>query len=312
MQVRYGVAVVAIAAVVLGFRQWQQQQSADPSVYHSNGRIEARQSHIATRLGGLLATTAVKEGDHVTAGQTMALLDSRPAKAELARAEAGIAQAKDQLALTQAQLAQSQSECAYAHSQYSRVRVLGSKKTVSADELDGARTRANSCDSVIHASQAAVNAAASGLKMAEAMRDRITVDLDDMTITAPFSGYVLYRLAETGEVIPPGGRLFTLVSDEDVYLTVFLPTEVTGKLAMGQATQLRLDAQPDKPVPATVTFIAPEAQFTPKTVETASERSKLMFRAKLNVDPAFLKQNAWVKSGMPGVALLHTAPDAKL
>ncbi|HQQ75485.1 MAG TPA: glycoside hydrolase family 43, partial [Pseudomonadales bacterium] len=74
----------------------------------------------------------------------------------------------------------------------------------------------------------------------------------------------------------------------------------------GDAAQVLMDARLDVEVPATVSFIAPEAQFTPKTVETASERSKLMFRAKLSIDPAFLQQNSWLKSGMPGMALLNT------
>ena len=102
--------------------------------------------------------------------------------------------------------------------------------------------------------------------------------------------------------------MFTLVSDDDIYLTVFLPADVAGKISVGDGAELLMDARTDIKVPAKVSFIAPEAQFTPKTVETSSERNKLMFRAKLNIDPVFLQQNRWLKSGMPGMALLHTEP----
>lgn len=291
---------------VFAYQQWQQEHEDGNGVYRSNGRLEARQSHVATRIAGLLSTVAVREGDHVALGQTLALLDSRPLQAELARTVAAIQQTRDQQVLAQAQLAQHESECVYARNQYARIKSLISKQNASVDQLDNTRMRVESCESVINAAKAAVASAESALKVAEATRDRIQVDLDDATIVAPFSGFILYKLAEPGEVIVPGGRLFTLVSDSDVYLTIFLPADVAGKLATGDAAELLMDARTDVKVPATVSFIAPEAQFTPKTVETASERSKLMFRAKLSIDPAFLQQNSWLKSGMPGMALLNT------
>ncbi|HSC76414.1 MAG TPA: efflux RND transporter periplasmic adaptor subunit [Pseudomonadales bacterium] len=315
MAIKKLLGVTALAALLAGagifaFQQWQQEQSGAKGLYHSNGRLEARQSHVASRVAGLLASVAVSEGDHVAQGQPLATLDSRPLQAELARTVAAIQQTRDQQVLAQAQLAQRESECVYARSQYARIKSLISKHNASVDQLDSTRMQAESCESAINAAKAAVAASASGLKVAEATRDRIQVDLDDATIAAPFSGFILYRLAEPGEMISPGGRLFTLVSDNDVYLTVFLPADIAGKLATGDDAELLMDARADITVPARISFIAPEAQFTPKTVETASERSKLMFRAKLNVDPAFLQQNSWLKSGMPGVAALHTDPGA--
>jgi HlyD family secretion protein len=304
-----GLGLALAVAVVVGiagfiYAQWQQQEESGG--YSSNGRLEARQSHVATRIAGLLLEVAVREGDHVTKGQALATLDSRPLQAEFARTVAAIQQTRDQQVLAQAQLAQRESECVYARSQYARIKSLSSKHNASLDQLDSTRMQAESCESAINAAKAAVAAAESGLKVAEATRDRIQVDLDDATIVAPFSGFILYKLAEPGEMISPGGRLFTLVSDDDIYLTIFLPADIAGKLAVGDDAELLMDARADSKVPAKISFIAPEAQFTPKTVETASERNKLMFRAKLNIDPAFLLQNSWLKSGMPGVAFLHT------
>ncbi len=301
--------VLAVGAAALGYQQWQQQEAGNNGFYRSNGRIEARQSHVASRLPGTLSKVLVREGDHVSVGQSLAVLDNRPLQADITKAEAGIQQARDQLQLSQAQLAQHESECEYARNSLARIQSLSRKQYVSVDQLDSTTMRAESCASVINAAKAAVAASESALKVAEAARARLQVDLEDSTISAPFSGYILYRLVEPGEVITPNGRLFTLVSDSDVYITVFLPAEVAGKLANGDESRLFLDAKPDMAIPARVSFIAAEAQFTPKTVETASERSKLMFRAKLDVDPVFLQQNSWVKSGMPGLAVLRTAAE---
>lgn len=311
MKAKLGVGIVVLVLVgggVLLWQQWQQQRAQ--GFFHTNGRLEATQSRVATRIPGLLAKMTVKEGDHVAAGQVLAELDSKPLQAEIVRADAAIAQANDQVHLADAQLVQAQAECNYARSQLGRVQSLSKQQFVSADQLDAARTRATSCGSVVNAASAAVEAARSAGKVAQAGRDRLMVDLVDSSIRAPFSGYILYRLAEAGEMIAAGSPLFTLVSDSEVYLTVFLPAEVAGKLALGDEARLQMDAKPDAWVPAKVTFVAAEAEFTPKSVETASERSNLVFRTRIGIDPAVLAQNAWLKSGMPGLGWLRVDGDA--
>jgi HlyD family secretion protein len=134
--------------------------------------------------------------------------------------------------------------------------------------------------------------------------------LADSSIRAPFSGYILYRLAEPGEMIAAGSPLFTLVSDSDVYLTVFLPADVAGKVALGDEARLQMDAKAEEWVPAKVTFVAAEAEFTPKSVETATERSNLVFRARIGIDAAVLTEQSWLKSGMPGLGWLRTDASA--
>lgn len=306
MKAKLGVGIAVLAVIGGGFLLWQQWRQQDAaSFFHTNGRLEATQSRVATRIPGLLAAVKVKEGDHVAAGQVLAELDSKPLQAEIARADAAIEQANDQARLAEAQLVQAQTECNYARSQLSRVQSLSKQSFVSKDQLDSARTRAASCGSVVNAASAAVAAAQSAGKVAQAGRDRLAVDLADSSILAPFSGYILYRLAEPGEMIAAGSPLFTLLSDSEVYLTVFLPAEIAGKLALGDEARLQMDAHPDQWVPASVTFVAAEAEFTPKSVETASERSNLVFRARIGIDPAVLAQQTWLKSGMPGLGWLR-------
>src|SRR5262249_20588271 len=133
----------------------------------------------------------------------------------------------------------------------------------------------------------------------------------DTVLKAPVSGRVQYRLAEPGEVLAAGSPVLTLLDLTDVYMTVFLPASAARPLALRGEARLTLDPAPQSVVPATVSFVAGEAQFTPKSVETAEERDKLMFRVKLSIAPALLKQYVkQVKTGVRGVAYVRVRQDA--
>ena len=118
-----------------------------------------------------------------------------------------------------------------------------------------------------------------------------------------------YRLAEPGEVVAAGGRVLTLLNLTDVYMTVYLPTASVGRVFINAEARIVLDAAPDLVIPASVSFVAADAQFTPREVETRSERDKLMFRVKLRIDPALLTEYLeMVRTGLPGEAYVMMAP----
>jgi HlyD family secretion protein len=120
------------------------------------------------------------------------------------------------------------------------------------------------------------------------------------------------RLSEPGEVLAAGGRVFSLTNLSDVYMYVFLPATVTGKIRMGSEARIVLDAAPDHPIPAYVSFISPMAQFTPKTVETAEERHNLTFRVKLQIDKKRLENvEPFVKTGLPGMGYVRFDENAE-
>jgi HlyD family secretion protein len=117
---------------------------------------------------------------------------------------------------------------------------------------------------------------------------------------------VLYRLAEPGEVLAAGGKALTLLNLDDMFMTIYLPTDRAGQVALHGEARILLDALPGQPIPATVSFVAPKAQFTPREVETRTEREKLMFRIKVKADPAWLAAHRdLAKGGMPGVAYVR-------
>lgn len=137
-------------------------------------------------------------------------------------------------------------------------------------------------------------------------------DISDSELTSPRDGRVQYRVAEPGEVLPAGGKVLNVVDLADVYMTFFLPETVVGKVPLGADVRIVLDAAPQYVIPARVSFVSSTAQFTPKTVETANERQKLMFRVKARIDRDLLQRHLrLVKTGLPGVAWLKVDAHAR-
>jgi HlyD family secretion protein len=296
-----------------------------------NGRIEATEIDVSTKLPGRLLDISVREGDFVEAGQVLAHMQVDTLEAQLAEAKAYFQQAQNSVGIAQAQVsvresdrlaalalvAQRESELDAAARRLARSETLAAEGASSAQELDDDRARARSvtaavsaaksqvaaAQAAIEAARAQVTGARSSVTAAAATIARIQADLNDSVLKAPRTGRVQYRITQPGEVLGNGGKVLNLVDLSDVYMTFFLPESAAGKLALGADVRIILDAAPDYVIPAKISFVASTAQFTPKTVETASERQKLMFRVKAQLDRELLIKNAkLVKTGLPGVA----------
>lgn len=140
---------------------------------------------------------------------------------------------------------------------------------------------------------------------ARAVVEEITTRIDDAVLVSTVFGRVLYRLSEPGEVIGTGGKILTLVNYEDFYMEIFLPALQAHLVNVGSEARLKLDVW-DFGIPATVSFVSPESQFTPKQVETSSERDKLVFRVKVRTRQELILHNIErVKAGLRGVAYVH-------
>jgi HlyD family secretion protein len=298
-------AAGALVAAAFAVWIWTLSGSADPpeGFAKTNGRIEAERVDIATKFAGRLKEVLVKEGDAVTAGQVLAVLDTAELEAQLNEAEASKRQAEQQLDQSIALVAQRNSELTLATLQLQRSQELVSKGFTSQETVDQRISAKRTAEAAINAANAAVAVSKAAIEAAQARINRLKVDIDDCTMTAPRPGRIEYRLALPGEVLAAGGRVLTLLDLTDVYMTVFLPTNEAGRAQIGGEGRIIFDAAPQYVVPATVTFVASEAQFTPKYVETKIEREKLMFRVKLQLPPDVLEQYTdFVKTGVPGIA----------
>ncbi len=278
-------------------------------IVKANGRLEATQVDVSAKYPGRLATLTVDEGDEVSAGQVVGTIASPETEAELRSAQARLLKAKQQLTAVTALIAQRQSELDTAKADYERGRKLLQTGNIPMQLLDQRRNRTDQAEAAYVAANAEHDAAESEIKAAMGEVERLQSILADLVLLSPRSGRVQYRLARAGEVIGAGQRVLTILDLKDVYMTVYLPAKEAGRLTMGDEARTILDPIPEYVLPSTVSFVATEAQFTPKSVETAEEREKLMFRVKLQADPAVLdKYHRAVKTGIRGLGFVRTDP----
>lgn len=300
------------AAAGAGWWYLQHRNAALPAGFAAgNGRIEANEIDIATKYAARLLELRVDEGDLVQAGQVIALLDTRELAAQLRSAEAAILQAQQQRDQVLAEIRQRQSELALADKELQRSLVLLGKNFVSEQKVDQQRSLRRTAEAAVAAAESRRGSAEAAIRVTEAEAERIRDLLQDGTLTAPKAGRILFRLAEAGEVLAAGGKVATLLDLSDVYMTFFLPAEAAGRAAIGGEARLLLDAAPGRAVPAQISFVAARAQFTPKQVETRSERERMMFRIKARVPPALVRQHLeQVKTGLTGMAYVRLDPQA--
>ncbi|TCZ65023.1 HlyD family efflux transporter periplasmic adaptor subunit [Roseicella aquatilis] len=310
---RLALLAVALGAGGGGFWTWrrlQQARALPPGIAAANGRIEAEPVDVATKFAGRLEAVLVDEGAMVRAGQVLARMDTRELDAALRQAEAQQRGAQRTLEARQAAVVQQRSQLTLAQSELERARTLVQSGAGTRQALDQRQAARDTAVAALNVATAQVAEAEQAEQAAAQAAERIRTQIADSTLVAPIDGRVQYRLAHTGEVLAAGGRVLTLLDITYVYMTVYLPTEQAGRLPLGTEARIILDALPDYVIPATVTFVSPQAQFTPKQVETRSERDRLMFRVKLRIDAELLRQHAeQVRTGLPGMGYVRLGPE---
>lgn len=303
--------LVALAGSIYGAVSWRQTGSdgLPEGIVSGNGRMEADQVDVAARLAGRVREIAVAEGDMVAAGELVAAMDTAELEAAHDRAEAETALAREQLAEAEAVVIQRRSELRLAERELERARTLVQRGNISESTLEDRETARDVAAATQRAAQAAVHTAERRIVAQAAEARRIQTLIDDSRLVAPVEGRVLYRLVEPGEVVAGGDALVTLLSLENVYMEVFLPADAAARVAIRDEARIVLDVLPEYAIPAFVSFVSPEAQFTPKQVETLSEREKLVFRVRVKVPPDLVRSRIeHVKTGVRGVAYVKLSP----
>jgi HlyD family secretion protein len=307
----FGIALLFLSGIGGGgYYAWKQAHPPlRAGISLGNGRIEADEVDIDTKFAGRVVELLVDIGDRVTPGQILARMDTDDLQQSLSKSEAQIKQAQRAVDEAQANLVQQQTQKTLAQQEMDRANTLLKNGWTTQEVVDQRQQALDGAIAGFNAANARVLVSRHALEAAEHDAGFYRVEIADNTLVAPKPGRIQYRLTNVGEVLPAGGKIFTMLDLSYVYMDIYLPTLEAGKVKIGADARIVLDAYPNHPIPAKVSFVASQAQFTPKTVETQSERDKLMFRIRLRVGQDRLLAHAdAVRSGLPGVGYVQWDP----
>lgn len=305
-----GIAVVAVA--FFGYQQWKAKKSALPKgIASGNGRIEAKLVDAVAKDALRVKEILADEGDLVKPGQVLVRLDTATFDSQLNQAKLQVVSAQERVASANFATVRQKSLVDNAQLEFERTRKLVEQNALSQREFDERNTSVQTSAAALAEAEAQLRTAKQEVEVAQANVTTIQTHIDDATLKSPVTGRVLYRLAEPGEMLAAGGKAMTVVNLEDVYMEIYLPSEQAAGLKTGAEARITVDFAPGLAAPAYVSFVSPEAQFTPKQVETKSERDKLMFRVKIKVPQELVsKYVERIKTGVRGVGYVKIKDSA--
>jgi len=320
-------SVISLAGVLAGCAAAPPATSARVS-----GQVEASEVQIAAEVGGRILELAVAEGDRVSAGDRVATLDVRDAELQIARARAeraaadaqlrlllagapveDIRQAEAQVSATAADIGALDAELRAAEIDLQRFEALLAANAGATKQRDDARARVDVARERRRAIDERVRVAQEGVartrraarpQEVDAARARIAAvdaqiavldkSVRDAVVVAPVAGLVTQKLADAGELVARGAPIAVVTDLDHAWANLFVPEPLIPRLTLGQAATVFTDAG-GAGIAGTVTFISSRAEFTPRNVQTAEERSKLVYRIKVSVD----NSAGILKQGMP-------------
>ena len=308
--------VVVIAAAVGGWLWYQSQQERGLTLY---GNVDIRTVNMSFRVGGRLSSLAVDEGDAIKAGQVLGTLDKAPYENALMQAKASVAVAQaqydlmqagyrdEEIAQTEAAVRQAKAAYDYAQNFYARQQGLWKSRTISANDLENARSSRDQARATLKSAEDKLSQYRTGnrpqdiaqakasLEQAQAQLAQAELDLHDTTLVAPADGTLMTRAVEPGSMLNAGSTVLTLSLTRPVWVRAYIDEPNLGRAKPGSELLLYTDGRPDRPYHGKVGFVSPTAEFTPKTVETPDLRTDLVYRLRIIVTDA----DDALRQGMP-------------
>lgn len=318
----------AIGAGIYFYPRWKEKPAPKNEIMLS-GNIEAHESLISFKVQGRIIDLPVEEGQQVKQGDLLARLEDSDFKQRVRIDEASVAVRQSNLALalagtrTQEVKAQQQSvidaqaDLALKKADEERAKQLFNKDELSAQDRDRAVTAAKRSEAALNAAQQRLNEAEEGtrkediaiaranLEHAKASLGLSRINASYTTLRAPSEGVITVRQAELGEVVSPGSPVVSLADLDHIWLRSYVAETDLGRIHWGQDVTITTDTYPGKQYHGRISFIASNAEFTPKSVQTYKERVTLVYRIKIDVD----NPNHELKPGMPADAHLQLAPE---
>jgi HlyD family secretion protein len=303
----------------------------DKNVISASGTIETVEVNVASKVAGQVLSLSYKEGARVAPGDLLAIIDHASLDIQLRQAEAGVRLAEAQLALlvkgarsedirqAEAALTQADSASKVAGDDAARMRELFKTGSITSKQRDDAEARLTVATAQRSAAAEAlgklrrlarpeeIQAAEARLAQARAGAELLAKTIADCTITAPAGGIVTHKAVEAGELVTPGATVVTLADLDSVYVMIYVTEIEIGRIKLGDGVDVRIDAFPDKPFPGKITYISPEAEFTPKNVQTKQDRVKLVFGVKVEIE----NKDSLLKPGLPADAVVRVGPEVR-
>ena len=294
------------------------RNAEDENVVRLNGRIESPTVDLATKVAGRVVQINVREGDRVQAGQVLAIVDLGETAVAVEREQAGVrsaqARAEDvqsgsrepEISAALAEVADRRAAVQLADKEMDRQRFLLDRKVGTARDFDRAKTDLDRARAALRVSEERLQLAREGsrvgqVRAARAEADRAAAVLKqsvvvarESQIVAPADGVILHRLAEPGQLVGPGQPALTMAFANRLFVRTFIPETKLGVVRSGAPARVVVDAFPGKEFAARITEISPQAEFTPKAVETRAERVNLVYAAKADLD------RGWNEPLVPG------------
>jgi HlyD family secretion protein len=287
-------------------------QTLPDGVVKAEGRTEATQVDVSSKYPGQLAEISVDEGTEVTIGQPIARVSSLEFEAQLRAARSDLQSAEEGLMAAEADIASRKAALEFAKSDFERGQELMKSGFITKQQFDERQRNYDAADAAVRNMTARRDEAQKSIEIARAKLQQIQSMIQDLNIVSPRNGRVEYKLKRLGENVAAGEPIVTVLDLTDVYMVIFLSSADAGRLVMGDEARVILDAVPDYVIPAEVSFVASDSQFTPKTVETEDERKKLMFRVNLRIDRQVLERYyGRLTTGLRGAGFVLTSRDAK-
>lgn len=306
--------IVVGLLVLLAALYWvlsRNSQTLPQGIAGINGRLTVERVDVASLYAGKVAEIYIQEGDYVNQDQPLVRLDASQIEAQLAQAQAAEQQAKQAVQRAQAEINAYQQQRNIAQLDYNNAQRLRQEKLISPSELERREANYQASQATLSGAIAAKAQAEAQLLQAQAKVAEVADRQNDLLITAPLKGRVEYRLVDLGNVVAAGGKIASILNLDDVYINIFLPAALSNQVQLGDEARIVVEGI-SKPFPAKVVYIASDAQFTPKSVETAEERTKLMFKIKLQIPQEVVQQQQnQLKGGMPAMGYVKYQADAK-
>jgi HlyD family secretion protein len=279
----------------------------------ASGTIEGTAVNLGAEVAGRVAAVRVQEGSNVRAGDTLVVIDDADYQIQLRQAAANLEATEAQLRLAlegsrQEDITQAKAAFDNAERDYRRMTDLLASQTVTRKQFDDAEARYISAQQTYEKlarglRRDEVTALRARRDQAAAQADQLRKKVRDCRVLAPADGMITLRGVEPGELVTPGSRLLRLTDLRLVKLTIYVnETELAG-VQIGGTAHIRIDSAPDTTFAGTVVYISPEAEFTPKNVQTKEERTKLVFGVRIEVP----NPGSILKPGMPADATIRKA-----